>query len=76
MSFDIYGNYLRSGYCEVHPDHRGDYPCDLCKEEEYYRQQQEEEEYRQQQEEEEYHAQLQEQEAYYLEQEEMKEERL
>lgn len=28
--WDIYGNPLRSGFCEVHPDVRGDYPCALC----------------------------------------------
>ena len=41
MSFDIYGNYLRPGYCEVHPDHREEYPCSRCyaEYEEYYRQQ-------------------------------------
>lgn len=30
MPYDIYGNYLRPGYCEVHPDVRGEYPCDEC----------------------------------------------
>jgi len=30
MSFDIYGNNLRSGYCEVHPDVHQSYPCSLC----------------------------------------------
>lgn len=49
MSFDIYGNHLRPGYCEVHPDHRGTYPCDLCEEREqddYYRRQEENEYYK------------------------------
>ena len=45
MSYDICGNYLRPGYCEVHPNHRGSYPCDLCEEQrmedDYYRQQEE-----------------------------------
>ena len=36
MSYDIYGNYLRPGYCEVHPNRRGSYPCDLCEEEIMY----------------------------------------
>jgi galactose-1-phosphate uridylyltransferase len=69
MSYDIYGNHLRPGYCEVHPNHRGIYPCDLCEEEiaenDYYKQQ-EKDYFRQQ--EEEYYAQLAEQEAYYIEQ--------
>lgn len=30
MSFDIYGNHLRPGYCEVHPDFQHPYPCPLC----------------------------------------------
>ena len=33
MAYDIYGNHLRPGYCEVHPDTRGDYPCSCCIEE-------------------------------------------
>jgi len=43
MAFDIYGSHLRPGCCEVHPDHQGSYPCDLCmddyysyQEEQYY----------------------------------------
>lgn len=45
MSFDIYGNYLRPGYCEVHPDVREEYPCSACYEQyyEYERQKWEEE---------------------------------
>lgn len=35
MAYDIYGHPLQRGHCEVHPNHRGEYPCDLC-EEEYY----------------------------------------
>ena len=50
MSYDIYGNNLRSGYCEVHPQVHESYPCSLCyaegdkrnydkrQENEYYRQ--------------------------------------
>jgi len=30
MSFDIYGNTLRPGYCEVHPQVQEEYPCSLC----------------------------------------------
>ena len=30
MSFDIYGNPLRRGYCEVHPQVAEEYPCQLC----------------------------------------------
>ncbi len=30
MAFDIYGNNLRSGYCEVHPDVHEEYPCSEC----------------------------------------------
>ena len=30
MSFDIYGQYLRAGHCEVHPDMHEQYPCSLC----------------------------------------------
>jgi len=30
MSFDIYGNNLRKGYCEVHPNVHEEYPCSLC----------------------------------------------
>ena len=33
MAYDIYGNHLRPGHCEVHPDTRGDYPCSCCIEE-------------------------------------------
>jgi hypothetical protein len=40
MAFDIYGNYLRPGYCEVHPDVREEWPCSECYEsyESYVRQ--------------------------------------
>jgi len=30
MAFDIYGQPLRRGHCEVHPDVWGEYPCALC----------------------------------------------
>lgn len=30
MSFDIYGQNLRRGYCEVHPDVHEEYPCSVC----------------------------------------------
>lgn len=33
MSWDIYGNTLRRGYCEVHPHVNQEYPCSLCHEE-------------------------------------------
>lgn len=32
MAFDIFGNRLRPGYCEVHPDIAEEYPCSLCTE--------------------------------------------
>ncbi len=30
MAFDVYGNHLKPGYCEVHPDVREEYPCSEC----------------------------------------------
>lgn len=30
MPFDIYGNNLRNGYCEVHPYVHEEYPCSMC----------------------------------------------
>jgi len=30
MSFDIFGNNLTPGCCEVHPHHAEPYPCSLC----------------------------------------------
>ena len=30
MSFDIYGNNLRRGHCEVHPHVHEEYPCSVC----------------------------------------------
>lgn len=30
MSYDIYGNTLKRGYCEVHPYVNESYPCSLC----------------------------------------------
>lgn len=30
MPYDIYGNPLKRGYCEVHPNIGEEYPCSLC----------------------------------------------
>lgn len=30
MSFDIYGEHLQRGDCEVHPWVHEDYPCSIC----------------------------------------------
>lgn len=30
MSWDIYGNHLRRGHCEVHPHVHEEYPCSIC----------------------------------------------
>ena len=30
MSFDIHGNSLRRGHCEVHPHVAEEYPCFVC----------------------------------------------
>ena len=30
MAFDIYGNILEKGFCEVHPWVKEEYPCSLC----------------------------------------------
>jgi len=30
MSYDIYGQSLRRGHCEVHPDIHQEYPCVMC----------------------------------------------
>lgn len=30
MSWDIYGEPLRRGYCEVHPHVHEEYPCSVC----------------------------------------------
>lgn len=30
MSYDIYGNDLKEGYCEVHPNVPEYYPCYIC----------------------------------------------
>lgn len=35
MAYDIYGNNLRRGYCEVHPNVHEEYPCSLCYQESY-----------------------------------------
>lgn len=49
MPYDIYGNKLKKGHCEVHPDVPEEYPCNYCllaHEQEKIRQQQEEEYYK------------------------------
>jgi hypothetical protein len=33
MAYDIYGEILKKGYCEVHPWIDEEYPCSLCYEE-------------------------------------------
>lgn len=33
MSYDIYGNRLRRGHCEVHPHVHEEYPCSVCMQE-------------------------------------------
>lgn len=33
MAFDIYGDILEPGFCEVHPHVRQEYPCDICMQE-------------------------------------------
>jgi hypothetical protein len=33
MAWDIHGNHLRAGYCEVHPDVPESYPCGYCRDE-------------------------------------------
>lgn len=30
MSWDIYGNPLARGHCEVHPHVHEEYPCSVC----------------------------------------------
>ena len=30
MSYDIYGQPLQSGHCEVHPHVHEEYPCSVC----------------------------------------------
>jgi len=58
MAYDIYGNNLKRGHCEVHPQVAEEYPCSLCyaehdrqeqnrqeqnrQEQEYYKQQEKE----------------------------------
>jgi len=32
MPYDIYGNILQKGHCEVHPDVPEEYPCSRCME--------------------------------------------
>lgn len=31
MSWDIYGNPLRPGHCEAHPDIAQHFPCSICR---------------------------------------------
>lgn len=33
MPYDIFGNNLRSGHCEVHPWVHESYPCSVCHQE-------------------------------------------
>lgn len=40
MAYDIYGNRLKPGHCEFHPDVPERYPCYLC-----YKEQQAREDY-------------------------------
>jgi len=35
VAYDIYGNSLRRGHCEVHPDIAEEYPCSQCMAERY-----------------------------------------
>ena len=35
MSFDIHGNKLQQGHCEVHPQVAEEYPCSVCNNEHY-----------------------------------------
>lgn len=37
MPYDIYGQPLRPGYCEVHPSVRERYPCSHCQDDYYDR---------------------------------------
>lgn len=30
MAYDIYGNNLRRGFCEIHPYVEQEYPCSIC----------------------------------------------
>lgn len=30
MAYDIFGNHLQPGHCEVHPDVAEPYPCTCC----------------------------------------------
>jgi len=30
MAFDIYGQHLQRGHCEVHPWVHSEYPCPVC----------------------------------------------
>lgn len=40
MGYDIYGNSLRAGHCEVHPHVHEEYPCGVCISESQGREQQ------------------------------------
>ena len=37
MSWDIHGNPLSRGHCEVHPHIGEEYPCSLCLQDSHYR---------------------------------------
>jgi len=40
MAFDIYGEHLERGHCEVHPHVHEEYPCSICLNESSKRQEQ------------------------------------
>lgn len=59
MSFDIYGERLSSGHCEVHPWVHAEYPCPVCMADNDKRRREKEEERRYHREmEKDYYAQL------------------
>lgn len=37
MAYDIYGNHLQRGHCEVHPHVQEEYPCYVCREQDVER---------------------------------------
>lgn len=39
MAWDIYGNPLKRGHCEVHPNVHEEYPCSVCMSERWQAQQ-------------------------------------
>lgn len=45
MAYDIYGNNLRPGFCEVHPHVAEPYPCSICMAGHQQQQQQQQPEY-------------------------------